>query len=382
MTQPLEILRRPLLLMLAAALATFALAGCGTDQGSEASDGDGSNAERTQTRTVVDGVGREVTVPAQVDSIVPLGNAPRMVTYLGLADEVVGVGGMDKDQIEPVTAYAYATKDAWGDLPIVGTDAAGATDYYPEQIISVQPDVILCTYTAELADEIQSKTGIPTVAVPQGNLYQEDYEQALRLIGEVCGVEDRAEEVIGYIDDCLSDLDSRTASVSDDEKPTVLGAAATFKGKHGIDGVYVDYPVFTAINARNVTDGTVSAGESIATTVDKEQILGWNPEVIFLDAGNVSLVQEDLKENPDFYDQLAAYESGEFYQYPNSVSYYSNVEIPIVNSYYVASLLYPEQFEDVDFEEKASEVFAFFLDDPDFLSKLEEGGYRYGKVEL
>lgn len=382
MAQPLKILRKPLLLMLAAVLVAFALAGCSTDGESEASDGDGSNAEQTETRTIVDSVGREVTIPAQVDRIVPLGNAPRMVTYLGLADEVVGVGGMDKDQIAPVTAYAYAMKDVWGDLPIVGTDAAGATDYYPEQIISVQPDVILCTYTAELADEIQDKTGIPTVAVPQGNLYQEDYEQALRLIGEVCGAEDRAEEVIGYINDCLSDLDSRTVSVPDSEKPAVLGAAATFKGKHGIDGVYVDYPVFTAINVKNVASEAIPTCESIAATVDKEQILGWNPDVIFLDAGNVSLVQEDVKENPDFYDQLAAYESGEFYQYPNSVSYYSNVEIPIVNSYYVASLLYPEQFEDVDFEEKASEVFAFFLDDPDFLSKLEEGGYKYGKVAL
>ena len=124
-----------------------------------------------------------------------------MVVYLGLAENVVGVGGMQRENITPLTAYAYATKDTWAALPIVGTDAAGATDYYPEQIISVHPDVILCTYTAELADEIQSKTGIPTVAVPQGRLYQEDYKQALRIIGDVCGVEDRAENVISYIDE-------------------------------------------------------------------------------------------------------------------------------------------------------------------------------------
>ena len=103
-----------------------------------------------------------------------------------------------------------------------------STDYYPEQIISVRPDVILCTYTAELADEIQSKTGIPTVAVPQGRLYQEDYKQALRIIGDVCGVEDRAENVISYIDDCLADLNRRTADIPDGEKPSVLAAAATF----------------------------------------------------------------------------------------------------------------------------------------------------------
>ena len=44
-----------------------------------------------ETRTIVDGLGREVEVPAQVERIVPLGNASRMATYLGLADKMVTV---------------------------------------------------------------------------------------------------------------------------------------------------------------------------------------------------------------------------------------------------------------------------------------------------
>ena len=368
-------------LAVALLLVVFVLCGCASND-KQTADSKPENEQSSETRTITDAVGREVEIPATVDKIVPLGNAPRMVVYLGLAENVVGVGGMQRDNITPLTAYAYATKDTWADLPIVGTDAAGATDYYPEQIISVQPDVILCTYTSELADEIQIKTGIPTIAVPQGTLYQEDYKQALRTIGEVCGAKERAEEVISYIDESLADLDRRTSDFSDIDKPSVLGAAATFKGAHGIEGVYVDYPVFSAINVYNVADEVVTSGDSMAVTVDKEQILSWNPDIIFLDAGNVGLVRDDLAANQDFYDKLSAYKLNNIYQYPNSTSYYSNVEIPIVNSYYVGSLLYPEQFKDIDVEKKAREVFEFFLGDADYLLKLEEAGYDYGEVKL
>ena len=373
----------------AALLATLLLAaamlfGCGakTDSSSETDTNDsGSNATTTsETRTIEDQLGRIIEIPANVERIVPLGNTPRMITYLGLADKVVGIGGMAFDQVTPVTAYAYAMMDTWADLPIVGTDAAGATDYYPEQIISVQPDVILCSYSLELADEIQAKTGIPTIAVAQGTLFEEDYNEALRILGNVCGAKDRAEEVIAYIEDCLEDLNTRTANISDSNKPTVLGAAATFKGKHGIDGVYINYPVFMAINAKDIASEQAGPDWSSGVTVDKEQILGWNPDIIFLDAGNLDLVRLDYDENPDFYSQLSAFTKGEVYTYPNSTSYYSNVEIPIVNCYYVASLLYPDEFADIDFEQKASEVFEFFLNDATYLKTLEDGGYAYAKA--
>ena len=176
--------------LLTAALMFTLFAGCGT-KAEQASAQTSASAEQTPaatTRTITDMVGRTIEIPSIVEKIVPLGNTPRMITYLGLADKAGGIGGMAADKISPVTAYAYANKDLWANIPVVGTDAAGATDYYPEQIIAVKPDVILCSYTAELADKIQTKTGIPTVAVAMGSLFGDDYNQALRLLGDVCCV--------------------------------------------------------------------------------------------------------------------------------------------------------------------------------------------------
>lgn len=380
-------MKKSIVLILVAALAVCMFGGCSSNTEPSATDTNSDAPDKTEatTRTITDMVGREVEIPATVETIVPLGNAPRMIAYLGLADKVVGISGFDAETISPLQAYAYANKDLWADLPVVGTDSGGATDYYPEQIISVDPDVILCSYTSELADEIQTKTGIPTVAVAMGTLFGEDYDEALRTIADVCGVTDRAEEVISYINTCLEDLNNRTKDIPDEDKLSVLGAAATFKGSHGIEGVYTKYSVFESINANDVTKSfTDDTGSDMggAVVIDKEQILGWNPDIIFFDYTGVTLVQEDFKENPDFFAELKAVNDGNLYQYPNSTYYYSNVEMPLVNSYYVASVIFPEQFKDMNFEDKANEIFKFFLGTDDYLSELEAVGAGYDKVTL
>ena len=243
----------------------------------------------TYTRVITDALGREVEIPAEINTIVPLGNTPRMIAYLGLADKVVGISGFDANDVSPLTAYAYANKELWTNLPIVGTDSFGNTDYYPEVIISVDPDVILCTYTEDIVKDIETKTNIPVIAVGQGTLFGEDYEQSLRILGEVCGVEERAEELIEYINATLADLNARTADIAEEDRPTVLSAAATFKGTHGIEGVRINDPVLDAINANNIAaDSTL--GNATVVEIDREQILLWDPDYIFCDYGGGGFV--------------------------------------------------------------------------------------------
>ena len=385
-------------LMLAMLLLVGVLAGCGEKtaepvetpvvetpvaetEKEETADVEETPVEETpETRVVIDALGREVEVPYEVDAIIALGNAPRMITFLGLADRVVGAAGMDFETITPVTAYAYATKDLWCDLPLVGSDGMGNTTYYTEDIIMCQPDVILCTYTEDIVNDLEAKTGIPVVAVGMGTLFEDDYDDALRILGEACGVSERAEEVIAYIDACLEDLNVRTCDIPDEEKPTVLSAAATFKGAHGIEGVRLVDSVLTAINANNIAAASAEGTTAQTAEVDREQILAWNPDYIFCDCSGVPLVKQDMAEDPNFYAQLTAYNEGRIYQHPSTTSYYSNLEIPLVNCYFIGSVLYPEAFADVDLEAKAAEIFAFFLDDADFMNKLNESGAGYGLV--
>lgn len=331
-----------------------------------------------ETRVIKDSLGRSIEIPFVIDSLVALGNTPRMITYLGLSDKVVGFSGLERELISPLQAYAYVNKELWAKVPSTGTDAFGNTDYYPELIISVRPDVIFCTYPEDIVNDIQSKTNIPVVAVPIGILFQKDYEDALRVIGSVCGAEKRAEEVITFINSHLQYLDDKTAKIV--EGPTVLAAAATFKGEHGIEGVRVKNPIFEAINANNIAGGVST--EAATVIVDKEQILRWNPDFIFFDSGGMAIVNQDYRANPGYYDKLNAYKNFKTYQYPSSTSYFDNVEISLANCYYVASLLYPEQFVNVDVNAKANEIFKFFLGVDDYLNVLNEIGAGYSQVSI
>lgn len=363
-------------LVMALFISILWVTGCNSSDSSEPID----NNTTAETRIITDYLGREVEIPTVIETIVPLGNTPRMITYLNLAEKAVGIGSLNANKITPVTAYAYANRELWKDIPHVGTDAGGARDYYPEQIIALNPDVILCTYPEDLANEIQNKTGIPVIAVPMGTLFESDFDDALLMIGDVCGVSERAQEVVAYIDTCLTDLQSRTEAIPDQDKPTILGAAATYKGVHGIDSVYSKYPVFEAIAANDVAMGVSEFVGGVM--IDKEMILSWNPEYIMLDSGGVPLVQEDYQENPDYFAQLQAVTNDHIYMYPSSTSYYSNVEIPLVNSYYVASIIYPEAFADLNFEDKANEIFKFFLGEDNYLGILQDFGAGYLPIDL
>lgn len=378
-------IKKILTVILAAALVCSAAA-CGSAKDEKPADTQTeNNMDKTEegaaeeTRVITDALGREVEIPAVVERIVPLGNAARLGTYLGVQDKFVTISEGDLSE-NPFMAYGWYNHDLWKELPVASSGGYGV--FHPEVILEADPDVILCTYEPDIVESIEEATGIPVVAAAQGKLFAEDYEQSLRIFGEVCGVSDRAEEVIGFIHTCLEDLNNRTKDLAQEEKPLVLGAAATFRGGHGISGVYVDYPVFGAIAANDAAVGLEKADFDTGVEVDKEKILEWDPEIIFLDAGNMGLVETEYKEDPGFFQQLSAVKNGQVYQWPNSTANYTNLEIPLVSAYYAGSVLYPEAFEDINFEEKAAEIFKFFLGHEDFLKVLEENNGGYKKITL
>lgn len=387
--------RSVLAFLLAVLIAVSMLAGCGAKEEAPAAPAaeepqtveaapqtenvteESAPADEPETRMITDGLGREVEVPAKVERIVTLGNASRMATYLLLSDKMVSVASGDQSS-SLFMAYGVFHQDEWADLPVVSSGGYGEIN--PEAILEAEPDVILCTYEEDIVANIEDQLGRMVVAAPQGTLFAEDYELALRVFGNACGVSERAEEVIAFIHTCLDDLDARTADIPDDQKPLCLGAAATFRGGHGITGVYSDSAILTAIHAKDAATGLADRPKGVE--VDKEQVLSWDADVIILDAGNIGLVAEEYAEDASFFEQLSAFKNGRVYQWPNATANYTNVEIPLVSAYYAGSLLYPEAFADVDFEAKAEEIFTFFLGHEGYLALLTENGLGYGPVSL
>lgn len=374
-----NLMKRICSLFLAGLLLLLPLSACSAPaQSGEVSGSSGDN----QTRTVVDMLGREVEVPANVTRIVCTGsNALRMVSYLQATDLLVGVEETDLAYATSTKRdYAHVYYDTFQNLPVIGKGGGTAYTAYPEGVLAADPDVILTCYVQEAAEQLQSETGIPVVSIrsASANFIDQDWQDALRLTADLLGKEERCQELLDYIDACKVDLQARSASVPEEDKPTVYTGAVTFSGSHGFAGTYANFGPFLAVDARNVADETE---EDAFFEVDLEQVLMWDPDIIFLDPGNLSLVEEEYDSNSDFFHALTAVQQGQVYTMPSFNNYSTNTTYCLIDAYFTGTVLYPEQFADVDLEEKGNEILTEFLGKA-YFDEMEADGLYYGTIHL
>ena len=327
-------------------------------------------------RTITDGAGRQVEIPENVQSVVCVGvGALRYTCYVGGADLVCAVEDCEK---EPVISrlYNYVNIEKFRDLPVIGTNG----DPFPEEIVQVAPDVIVMSKSASVeADDLQAKTGTPVVVVPGSDttLDQDAYD-TIRILGELYGRQSRSAELTAYLKDIQSDLDARTKDIPDSEKPSVYVGGVSFKGHHGFEGTEAGYGPFELIHANNLADTT---GQTGAFNIDLEQVLAWDPDIIFVDFNGMSLIKEDYAGNPDYYNSLTAVQEGKVYSQISFRSSASNLETALADAYYAACVLYPEQFKDVDPIVKAEEIFEKLLGVNPY-GDLKEAGYEFRPIEI
>lgn len=326
------------------------------------------------TRIIVDCMDREVEIPETVESIVCVGvGALRYSCYVGAADLVVGV---EDYEVKPGMSrlYNYVNFDKFKELPVTGTNGVP----FEEEIINVDPQVIVVsTYASVDPDELSAKTGIPVVMVPGSDTtLDEKAYVTIRILGELYHMEDRAAELTAYLEEIQKDLDARTASIPEEEKPTVYVGGVSFKGHHGFEGTEAYYGPFELIHANNLANTTDQTG---AFNIDVEQVLAWDPEVIFLDFNGMSLINEDYANNPEFYEALTAVQEGRVYSQISFRSSASNLETALADAYYAACVMFPEQFADVDPVEKAGEIFTMLLGTNPY-EDLKEAGYEFRPI--
>lgn len=315
------------------------------------------------TVSVTDVAGRTVQVPAQVNKVVGTGCSDREIVYLNATDKLIGI-----EQVESNTTgignslpYIMAHPELMN-LPVVGDASKNIINY--EEIAKLNPDVVFVR-SAQDADTVQNKTGIPAVVVYTGAVGTSEqmntYKKSLRVMGKVLGKENRAEELINYIDTTEKDISNRTKDISNSSKSTVYVGGQAYRGSHGITSTNPYYPPFEMLNALNVASsaGNMTNATSNAIQIDPEQLIAWNPSYIFIEEGSLGSVTNDTNDNAEYSD-LKALKNGSVYGVLSYCAYSYNKEEMFANAYYIGKILYPEQFKDVDPEEKAGEIFTEF----------------------
>ncbi|AEH60828.1 periplasmic binding protein [Methanosalsum zhilinae DSM 4017] len=349
------------LLVTLVAVSVFA---CGCMDNSSSSQSTQSDYEMI---TVTDALGRNVEVPKSPDHVICSGSgALRYLTYLQAQDRIVGVDSIEtRESNYDARPYAIANPQ-FKDYPVFG-EFRGNDD--PEKILMLdpQPQVIFKTYSADAYDpvELQRRTGIPVVVLNYGDMvnYRSDMYRSFEIMGEVLGKEERAEELIAFFDETIADLNERTKDVPEEEKTTCYVGGIARRGPHGFHSTEPTYPPFLFINAKNVAYDPTRELSSVE--VSKESLLGWDPEILFVD---LSTTQSEDKscavyqlQTDSAYRQLSAVKSSEVYTVLPYNWYTQNYGSVLVNSYYTGKLLYPDRFEDVDIDEKGAEIYTFLV---------------------
>lgn len=366
-------------LLLSTALMLALFAGCSSGNGASpaASSASPSSSADATKRTITDMAGRKVEIPATVNKVATIGATARMLTYAGCADKIVGLTDLEK-KCDAGMPYCYVNADKFKDLTSIASGGA-SSETYEEALASLKPELIFTGFSdINEVETMQQKLGIPVVSLSYKGIFSDSVYEALALVGDIMGTQTRCTELTAAMKGWQKDLDDRTKDIPDAEKPAVYAGAVSFSGGHGIEGTYGKYPPFVAINAKNVVDET---GKDGSLLIDKEKLVAWNPDIIFLTPGNMHLVNDDYKTNPSYYTNLKAVKDGKVYAQINYNYYGTNIELAIADAYYAGKMIYPDKFSDLDFEKKSDEIFKEMLGQP-YMQVLKDNGNDFGTIVI
>ena len=360
-----------LICTIALIFAAAVLTGCSSNESSSS-----SNAE---TQTITDMRGRSVEIPADLERIVAVGCALRPVCYLQAENMVVGVEASEQEG-NVSCAYRHVNHDLFASLPVIGDGGSSGVTINEEALMEAAPQLVICdSLSADEADNLQQKTGIPFVCLDQPEtVFDDKYYNNLELLGKVLGKEERAADVVNYIKEVDNDLEQRSATSENANNNTAYAAGINFRGGHGFDGTEANFQPFVACNVDNVADDHGSDG---AFTIDLETVSAAQPDYIFMECGNLPLIKENYDTNPAYYQALKAVQDSHTYSLISYRFYSTNVELALANCYQVGAMVYPDSFADVNPTEKLDEISEFFLGEK-LSGDLAAEGYKFEQLNI
>ncbi len=328
---------------------------------------------------ITDMLGREISIPTKISSIVAhRSGALRLVCYLNAVNLVIGVEANEqRRQVPYLIAYPELRE-----LPLIGS----GNNADPELIASINPDLIICTYLnpAE-ADELQQKSGVPVLCLKYGDFNQNkaDFYESLRLLGSVLNKTERADFLIQYIRESVKTIEERCKNTNPPQKVYIGGIA--YRGAHGINSTEPDYAPFKHTHASNqagqlLKDSNLTLSKLNNVIIDKEQIIEWNPEKLFIDVAGYSLVEPDLSKNSVMGQMLTAVQNKEVYFLLPHIWNTINFEHILINTFYVASVLHPEKFPNLNIRNKANEIYETILGKPIYDDIVNLYGFGCQKI--
>lgn len=385
-------------LLLALAMM-FSLCACGsqsapaqdTPQPSEAQES-AVPSEAPSEITVTDMIGRELTVtPGSYTRVVCIGaGALRMYSYIGDVSLLCGVEDIDNLTLEErpkmfdsvARPYVLAYGDVFSTLPSCGVGGPNAQAAEAEKILSCNPDIVISEYEdVEKEDALQEQLGVPVVTLKSGpnGVFDDAFSQSMTLLGQIFGEEEKAEALVSFIASETAEIAERTASIADEDKPAVYVCGL---GNWGTTNHLMTSQTYASFEVANIRNVVTDLGANGVQPIEEEKFvaLGADMDIIVMDAAAVKNIKPLYQEDPTMFDSCKAWQTGEVYLEMAYNAYYTNYEIALINTWFIAKSVYPDLFADVDITAKTNEITSAFLGkelaDEIFACPSSFGGYQ------
>lgn len=317
-------------------------------------------------RTVIDQLGRQVTIPDRVNRVVVLQHQTlNLLVQLDAADDVVGVLSSWKKQLGPEFerfSPRLATIPMPGDLTQVNL----------ESLLAEHPQVVFVANYAppEMINQIE-KAGIPVVAIslrrdaqsekgklnPQMNDEEQAYnlglQEGIRLIAKVVSRESQGEALIDYAFKQRETVGARLKDIPVDQRMRVYMANPdlTTYGSGKYTGLMMQHA-----GAINVAATSIKGYKQVSM----EQVLSWNPQVIFVQDRYPDEVTKITRDPA--WQGIDAVKNKRVYLMPEYAKAwgYPMPEALAIGELWMAKQLYPQRFQDIDMNKAANDYYQRF----------------------
>lgn len=345
--------------------------------------------------TLTDMVGREVCVaPGSYKKVVCIGaGALRMYSYIGDVSLLAGVEDIDNTALSQRPAmfdsvarpYVLAFGETFRTLPSCGVGGPMAQAAEAEKILACDPDIVISEFEdVDKSNALQEQLGVPVITLSTGSkgVFDEKFSGSMELLGKVFAKEEKAAALVKFVADEKAAIEARVAQIPQEEKPGVYICGLGNWGTTDHLMTAENYVSFEIAGVKNVVSGLGMQGVG---PIEEEKFvqLGETMDMIIMDAAAVKNIKPLYAQDPTMFDSCKAWENGEVYLQMAYNAYYTNHEIALINTWFIAKTVYPEAFSDVDLTAKTNEVTKMFLGtelaEEIFACPSSFGGY--GKID-
>ena len=327
---------------------------------------------RDGSETISDMIGREVSVtPGSYSRVVCIGaGALRMYSYVGDVSILCGVEDIDnmtaqgRPQMFDSVArpYQIAFAETFNTLPSCGKGGPQAQAAEDELILACNPDIIISEYEdTDKANALQSKLGVPVIVVKQGNngVFDNNFKNTVTLLGKIFNKEEKATALNNFIASEKAAIEEKVkdVDVASQKKVYICGL-----GNWGTTDELQTAQNYMPFNVAKINNVVTDLAKDGIQPIEAEKFMDLAPDmdIIIMDVAAVKNIKGKSEKIARLQSTKAA-QDGEVYLEMAYNAYYTNLEIALINTWYVAKVVYPDLFADVDIDAKIAQVTTAFL---------------------